>query len=237
MVGSEGDTRTRAEEHTQTHELLHRVLKAVEKDNRRGWLELAVAIILSLATLTSTWCGYQARQWGGVAGTSQVAADTAERQAAEFTILALQLRTQDGLVLLEYWRAMREEDMKTAETIKAHMRPNLKAAVDATIAAGILTNPGVVGPLQRPEYTLPEETRAMAEREKAGQMRAKAAAAGDRANQHVLLTLMFASVLFFGGISSTFTERRVRIGLAVVALVLFAFTAVRLLSLPPYQGG
>ncbi|MBS0197188.1 MAG: hypothetical protein JSR77_10560 [Planctomycetes bacterium] len=216
---------------------MQRILKAVEKDNRRGWLELAVAIILSLATLASTWCGYQARQWGGVAGSSQVAADTSERQAAEFTILALQLRTQDGLLLLEYWRAMREQDVKTAETIKAHMRPVLKAAVEATLAAGILTNPQVTGPLQRAEYALPEETRAAAEREKAGQMRAKAASAGERANQHVLLTLMFASVLFFGGISSTFTERRVRIGLAVVALLLFAFTAVRMLGLPPYQGG
>ncbi len=221
----------------QTHALLHRVLKAVEKDGRRGRLELLVAIVLSLATLASTWCGYQTRQWGGVAGSNQVAADTAERQAAENTIVGLQLRTQDGLVVLEFWRALRQADSKTSETIKLHMRPQLRQAIEASIAAGILTNPEVPGPLQRPEYVLPEEQTAAAQRERAGQHRQWARAAGERADQYVLLTLMFASVLFFGGIAGTFTERRVRIGLAIVALASFLFAAVRLFGLPPYTGG
>lgn len=221
---------------SETHALLHRVLKAVEKDSRRGRLELLVAIVLSLATLASTWCGYQAGQWGGVAGSNQVAADTAERQAAENTIVGLQLRTQDGLVILELWRALRQGDSKASETIKLHMRPSLRQAVESSIAAGILTNPEAPGPLQRPEYVLPEEQRAAVHREQAGQHRAKAGAAGERAGQYVLLTLMFASVLFFGGIAGTFTARRVRFGLAVVALASFLFAAARLLMLPPYTG-
>ena len=38
--------------------LLHRIIAAVENDRGRGRLELAVAIVLSLARLASTWCGY-----------------------------------------------------------------------------------------------------------------------------------------------------------------------------------
>ncbi len=77
-------------EKPNTETLLHRIIVAVEKDRGRGKLELAVAIILSLATLASTWCGYQASEWGGLRSTEQAAADTAERQAAEDTIVGLQ---------------------------------------------------------------------------------------------------------------------------------------------------
>ena len=47
---------------------------------------------------------------------------------------------------------------------------------------------------------------------------------------------MFASVLFFGGIAGTFTDKRVRIALACVASVLFAVTVTMLASLSPYLG-
>ncbi len=214
--------------------LLHRILAAVEKSQGRGRLELATAIILSLATLASTWCGFQAGQWGGRQSTCQSAADTAERMAAENTIVALQRRTQDGLVLLELWRAMREQDTKTAETIQTHMNSVLKAAVEASIEGGILSNPDVAGPLQRPEYRLDEEVAAATKREEARRLSAEAATAGQWAGQYVLLTLMFASVLFFGGIGGTFAVKRIRIALASIALLLFAATTGMLLRLPVF---
>ncbi len=220
----------------RTDELLHRILASVERDRRRGRLEVVIAIVLSLATLASTWCGYQVRQWGGAQGANQAAADTAERQAAENTIVGLQLRTQDGLVLLEYWRALRQGDAKTTETIESHMRPSLRASLRASIEGGVLANPEVPGPLQRAEYVLAEEQEASAQRERAGVARSAAAAAGKVAGEYVLLTLMFASVLFFGGIGGTFTSRRVRVGLACVAMALFVITAAMLVGLPPYRG-
>ncbi|MCC6675592.1 MAG: hypothetical protein IT436_00485 [Phycisphaerales bacterium] len=216
--------------------LLHRILAAVEKDRRRGGLEAIVALILSLATLASTWCGYQARQWSGAQAANQAASDTAERQAAESTIVGLQIRTQDGLVLLEYWRAVRERDEMTARTIYLHMRPQLRDAVDAAVKDGIETDPGVRGPLQRPEYALPEEQTAIADRDQAASHQALATSAGKTAGSYVLLTLMFASVLFFGGIGGTFSDRRIRTGLASVALVLFAVTLLMLAALPTYHG-
>ena len=46
--------------------LLQRVLKAVEKDKRTRWVEITCAVVLSLATMSSAWCAYQATLWGGV---------------------------------------------------------------------------------------------------------------------------------------------------------------------------
>jgi len=216
-----------------THEaLLHRILAGIEKDRRRGRLELALAIILSLATLASTWCGYQANKWGGEQRTQQAAADTAERNAAENTIIGLQLRTFDGIVMNEYWTALRQNDTEVSRAIFSHMRPVLRAAIEASLAAGIRTNPEVPGPLQRPEYVLSEEVEAKRLRVEAGQMNAAAQTAGHASDSYVTLTLMFASVLFFGGITGTFTARRVRIGLACVAFTLFIVTLAFLLRLP-----
>lgn len=215
-----------------TESLLRRILVRVEQDRRRGRLELALAIMLSLATLCSTWCGYQANSWGGLRSSSQSSADTAERKAAEDTIVGLQLRTFDGIVLTQYWSAMRANDSATAATIHEHMRPQLRAAVEASVADGILTNPKVVGPLQRPEYVLEAEESAARQRTEAENLRSAAGAAGRAADSYVQLTLMFASVLFFGGITGTFTARRVRLGLSGAAMVVFLIALAFLVRLP-----
>ncbi len=216
--------------------LLKRVLAAVEQDRRRGRLELAIAIILSLTTLATTWCGYQGRLWGGVQSTMQAAADTAERKAAEVTIVAFQVRTMDGITMIEYWAALREQDVGTSEAMFARMPPRLRAAIEASVAAGVLHDPSVPGPFQRPEYFLTEEEEAQRLREEAGQLKNDAQEAGEAAGSYVLLTLMFASVLFFGGITGTFTARRVRIGLAWIALALFIITTTMLIGLPVCKG-
>lgn len=219
-------------EESDTQFLLRRILASLEKDRGRGRLELVIAIILSLTTLATTWCGYQARLWGSVKSTNQAAADTAERQAAEDTIVGLQLRTFDGIAMIEYWAAVRNNDTKTSDAIFARVRPQLQKAIEASIAAGVLENPEVAGPLQRPEYILKEEQDAKRLRARADELNAAAQDAGHHADAYILLTLMFASVLFFGGIASTFTARRVRVGLALAALLLFVVTMASLVGLP-----
>ena len=89
---------------------LRHILAALEKHNRRGMIELGLAIILSLATFASTWCGYQANLWGDEASSQQGAADTAERDAIEDTIIGLQLRTFDEVAIDSYFAALRGGD-------------------------------------------------------------------------------------------------------------------------------
>ena len=216
--------------------LLHRIIAAVENDRGRGRLELAVAIVLSLATLASTWCGYQASEWAGSQSEDQATADTAERQAAEDTIVGLQLRTFDLLEVRDYWVALRENDTKTRDTIFLHMRPQLRKAIEACLAAGILQDPRLPGPLQRPEYVLTEDVNAKRLRAEAHDLNQAAKIAGHNSGQYISLTLMFASVLFFGGITGTFTVRRVRVGLGGIALLLFLFTLTMLIQLPVCVG-
>jgi hypothetical protein len=216
--------------------LLQRIVVALEGKRGRSRSEILLAIILSLSTLGSTWCGYQAGRWGGAQSGASSKADTAERVAAESTIVALQTRTFDGMALLEFWRALRTGDQKTADTLLAHMRPALQAAIKASIADGILTDPTKPGPLQRAEYHLPQESEALARRQEAATLQATANQAGQASSRYVLLTLMFASVLFFGGIGSTFSTPAIRKVLVAVAVIICLTTFFMLWQLPVLIG-
>lgn len=219
-----------------TQAMLARVLNAIESRGRRGRFELTIAILLALTSLASTWCGYQASNWGSSQIQSQDAADTAERQAAEDTIVALQLRNFDGITMLSYWEAIREGDVQTQQAHLARMRPQLRAAIEAALAGGILTDPSVPGPLQRPEYRLAEEDNARARREDAARLRSSVQTAGRASADYVLLTLMFASVLFFGGVTGTLDSQRARRFLGGAAVLIFLIAIVRLTFLPVSLG-
>lgn len=222
--------------HPVPESLLQRIVAALETKGGRSRSEVLLAIVLSLATLGSTWSGYQAGQWGGAQTAAASKADTAERVAAESTIVALQTRTFDGMAILEFWRALRTGDKKTADTLLSHMRPALQAAINASLADGILTDPSKPGPLQRPEYHLPQEAEAIAQRKEAAALKITADNAGRASSQYVLLTLMFASVLFFGGIGSTFDTPIVRRVLVVIAMLISIVTFAMLSRLPVLVG-
>jgi len=220
----------------ETRTLLERIVIAVESNQKQGRVELMIAIVISIATLGSTWCGYQSQLWSGASSSAQTDADAAEREAEENVLLAFQLRTQHGMLLIEYWRALRSGDTKGAETFLDHMPAILQQATKASIRDGILKNPEVPGPLQRPEYRLAEDVLAKKKKEEAKRLKSEAASAGSISTTYVLRTLMFASVLFFGGIGGTFDDRRIQTALAFVALAVLLGTLGLVIPLPAYTG-
>lgn len=213
-------------------QVLDRILAVVDSSRQRGRFELFIAILLAIASLASTWCGYQASNWGGNQLLEQDAADSAERQAAELTIVALQLRTFDGIAMLAYWDVLREGDVQDQEAHLARMRPALRNAIKAALAEGVLTDPTVKGPLQRPEYKLEQEASAVAKRDEAASLHEQVQFSGRASADYVLLTLMFASVLFFGGITGTLDSPRARRFLGAAAVIIFLIALGRLAFLP-----
>jgi hypothetical protein len=64
----------------------------------------------------------------------------------------------------------------------------------------------------------------------------EAKAANTRADDYVLLTVLFASALFFGGIGTKMQLRSLRIVLLSLGIVVFVATAVTLISMPIAHG-
>ncbi len=208
------------------------ILKEIRRSRIPGRAQILIAVVLSFATLCSTWCGYQAQVWGGEASAEGAAGDTAERDAAEKTILGLQTRTYDGMIIIQLWSSFRQGDLRAAQIIRAHMPERLKIPVERSIAEGAMSDPSVPGPMQRPEYVITHESEARTQREQAAAHAAAASRASTASSHYVLLTLMFASVLFFCGIAGTFTQRRIRVVFASLGTVLFVITLVMMVRLP-----
>jgi uncharacterized membrane protein YtjA (UPF0391 family) len=212
---------------------LQRILDTLEKDQRRRWVEIACAVVLSLATTASAWCAYQSTLWGGVQTFRLHAANAASRKAGELNITALEYRSFDATLGLSFMEAIFRGDKKQEEFLRGRFRPELKKAVDAWLATDPLNNPAAPrGPFVMAEYVQQELIDAKRQEELSTQQFSAAQQANEWSDTYVLLTVLFASVLFFGGIGGTFQSRRLRNIVFAIALVLFTVTLIALATLP-----
>lgn len=110
----------------------------------------------------------------------------------------------------------------------ARLRPEFRPAVQAWLAEKPLSNPDAAPtPFALPEYHLAEQQRADRLERRADHEAALARRDNQRSDNYVLTTVLFASVLFFAGVSSKLGSTRSRMltmGLGV--LVLLAGTGV-----------
>lgn len=217
----------------ETSALLQRILKAVEKDQQSRWAEIACAVVLSLATVSTAWCAYQATLWSGVQTFRLAAANKANRESSTFHIEALQLRAHDAAMGINWMQAKHDGNQRQEQFMFNRFRPELKKAVEAWLQTDPFNNPkSPPGPFVMPEYIQPELGEAKRLDELATQEFAAARQANETSDTYVLLTVLFASVLFFGGISGTIDSRRIRIAVVAVALALFVVTVIFLATMP-----
>lgn len=217
----------------ETAAILRRILEAVEKDRRTRATQIVCAVVLSLATMTSAWCAYQAALWSGVQTFRLAAAQKAGRDGAAAKMAALQLRAFDASVGIAWMQARFEGNERQEKFIFDRFRPEMKQAVQAWLKTDPFNNPtGPQGPLQMAEYVQPELEEAKHHDDRFGQEQAAAEHANANSDRYVLLTVLFASVLFFGGIAGTLDSHRVRVAVLAFAIVFFVVTLAVLTSMP-----
>src|SRR5579864_2795090 len=109
----------------------------------------------------------------------------------------------------------------------------ITCAVVLALKTDPFNNPAApLGPLKMAEYVQPELAEAKRQDEQSAREYAAAMQANQNADTYVLLTVLFASVLFFGGIAGTLDSRRLRISILSIALALFVVTVVYLGTMP-----
>lgn len=200
-------------------------------------LEMCAAALMSIATVATAWCAYQSAEWGGeqafLLGESQRAGREADLHAA----LAAQKRNLDVSVFMEWIGGLATDNERLTDFYAERFPPNLGIAVEAWLATEPRTNPDAPPhPFMMEEYKIAEDTIAARAALESEAKWAEAREADQNGDSFVLLTVIFASVLFFGGIEQKFTDRKVRTGLLVVGSLLFFGGLIAMLNYPLHLG-
>ncbi|MCC7161334.1 MAG: hypothetical protein IT331_02480 [Anaerolineae bacterium] len=169
------------------------------------WLELAATVLLALATVATAWSGYQSTLWGGKQTDHSSAATVAIIRTSKYANLAEQKLTLHADLFSQWLGARGANNQPLADFMQRRFPEPLKTAAIAWQATQPLTDPTApTTPFAMAEYVLPE-TLEMQHWEAVSEAEFQAAAeAGIIADRYLLFTIIFASVLFFGGVTGKF---------------------------------
>ena len=200
------------------------------KSNR---LELFAAAMLAVATILTAWSAFQATKWGGVMAIRFSEANADRTNAAIASDTANAERSIDVTIFAEYLSALAQDETELVEFLEARFRDEFTVAFDAWVATDPRTNPQAPpSPFAMDEYQLAsqeEATRLTALAELRGE---EARDANQRGDNYVLTTVLFAAVLFFGGVSTKFGGLRAQQLSIVTGMVLLVVGAVILATFP-----
>jgi hypothetical protein len=195
-------------------------------------IELLSAIMLALATVATAWSGYQAALWGGEQLDRSTEATRAVIRAGYFTSLAEQRISLHNSLFGQWAAAVGSGNTALANFLFARFPEPLKGASIAWQAEQPLSNPAAPAtPFEMPQYVLSENTEVARWEALAAEHSVAAAEANAVASRYWLFTIIFASVLFFGGISGKFRWKVLDLAVLVLgALVLVCGLIVLFLS-------
>jgi hypothetical protein len=208
-------------------------MSAHSEDRGQYWIELVSTVLLALATVATAWAGYQSSRWHGEQAQAQSRATAARIEAARASGVANREAEIDVELFIEWVDARAQGDRRLAAFYRERFRAEFTPAFDAWIAARPFTNRDApLSPFALPEYRL-------AATDEVDRLEARATAAAEearedieRADRYVLAVVLFATSLFFAGIS---TRLRTRWGEATIlglGCVLFLATLAWIATFP-----
>lgn len=204
-----------------------------QKGDLHHSIELFSVVLISLATVVSAWCAYQATLWATEEIINYNLANAARTESVRMSNRALQLTTIDVNLFTEYVSAYSESNDDLADFLIARFRPEMKLAVEAWIETQPLINPEAPSsPFDMAEYQSADQLAADRLLNEVDEYLELARKANERSSRYFLLTVIFASVLFFGGISSKFKSITIQLSLLAVSSLMFLITVIFVMTFP-----
>ena len=223
-----------SEEQTDFSALHDAIRTVTHLDPTDRWVEILAATVLALATIASAWSAYQSTRWGGVQAEAYAQAGAARAES----VRASDLADADLTIDVEYFAIWLDEagqggDKQVLSLLERAFRPEFHTAFEAWLTTDPLNNQsGPATPFEMEEYELAAEQQAEELRSEAEAATAVAVDANQTGDNYVLTTVLFASVLFFAGISTKFRGRWVKFTLVILGFLAFSAGAVLLISFP-----
>lgn len=200
----------------------------------RGQWELVVAIILSVATVLSAWSGYESTRWAAKANRANRSATMAMFHASVADANGQREQMTATSLFIEWVRARLDRDPERADFVHARFRPEFLPIFDKWMATGTGTASGLPdgSPFTMKGYTTPGFVQADKYFSESSDFQLRANTASRTSQTYVLIAVMYASVLFFGGIATKFADRRASRLLGGLAAVMLIGATVELATQP-----
>ncbi|GAB1420640.1 hypothetical protein MASR2M15_07490 [Anaerolineales bacterium] len=197
------------------------------------WVEFFAIVIMSIATVLTAWSAYQASLWGGEESKAYFTASNALTDASRLdNQAAIRLGTHANL-FSDYIAAIAQGDQVLSDFLYNRFPLELKNAMDVWLdLAPFQSADAPLTPFDLPEYQLPEVAEARAYRDKADVHLQLAQEADGYSDDYVLITVIFATVLFFGGISGKFQWRVIDAMGLMLGIMVLAVGIILLLTMP-----
>jgi hypothetical protein len=179
--------------------------------------ELAATVLLAIAAVATAWASYQSARWHGEQARAQSGSIAARVESTRAANVANRQGQIDVALFTQWVDAYARDEAELADFYSKRFRPEFKPAFGAWVATKPRKNPNApLSPFAMPQYKL-------AATAAADRLEVKAAAASQRAGEFIqraddysLAVVLFASSLFFAGISTrlhSLTTRMVILGL------------------------
>jgi hypothetical protein len=210
-----------------------KTVKGEAKPQKATLFEAAAVLLLSLATVGTAWCSFQAAAWGASAQGAMNQSTASSRTAAVKELQASQATLMDVLLFSQYIDARASSNETLARFYSDRFRGEAKAAFGAWMATRPFENPDALPHPFVTNYYQPQLLKEVQAAEDESQRYwDKAGEAGRVSRNYVLITVLLASALFCGGTAAKFDAPWVRRTVLGLGLAAFVFAMERLWLLP-----
>ena len=198
-----------------------------------NWTELVATVLLAAATVATAWSGYQSTRWNGEQSKAAARANALRIDSAKADGLANSQTEIDVATFSQWVNAYAQKQTELADFYFKRFRAEFRPAVDAWVATKPLKNPEApLTPFAMPQYKVSARAEADRLNEEAEVHAAQARRNIQRASNYVLGVVLFASALFFAGMSTKLTSPRLRIVMLCIGCTVFLGTAIWIATSP-----
>ena len=196
-------------------------------------LELVSTVLLALATVATAWSAYQSRQWTGEQ--AQATSRATATRIAENRVSALANRqVQIDVATFIQWVDAREQGRpRLADFYRARFRAEFRPAFAAWLATRPFTDKAAPPtPFAMSQYRLKATADAQHLEATAAAQTDQSKDANQRADNYMLAVVLFASALFFAGISTKLQTLTARAAVLGLGCLIFLATVIWLVTFP-----
>ena len=173
------------------------------------WRELVAVLLLSVTAIVTAWSGFQASKWSGAMSISFSQASSARIEAARLQGVVNRKESIQVSLFTNWLQAYQAGDTELSSFLVSRFPEPLATAFPSWIATEPLKNADAPAtPFEMPDYVIPELAEAQKADDRADAKFSEALRNNQRGDNYTILTVAFATVLFFGALSGRMRDPR-----------------------------